>query len=113
MPPAFTGWPPYTFTPRRLALLSRPFLVDPPPFLCAASICRGPGASRAGLGLACCCSLEPHLKLLCVEFRDMPCNAEHSMMLGRALRTSGKTYSKLCYTLQRIVKLRGLLRGRA
>ena len=60
--------------------------------MCAASICSGPGASRAGLGLACCCSLEPHLKLLCVEFRDMPCNTAHSMMLGLALHTSQKTY---------------------
>ncbi len=30
MPPAFTRWPPYTFTPRRCALLSLPFFVDPP-----------------------------------------------------------------------------------
>ena len=30
MPPAFIRWPPYTFTPRRCALLSRPFFVEPP-----------------------------------------------------------------------------------
>src|SRR4051812_43455345 len=33
--PALTSWPPYRFTPRRWALLSRPFLLDPRPFLCA------------------------------------------------------------------------------
>lgn len=38
MPPAFTGCPPYTLTPRRLLSESRPFLVEPAPFLCAASM---------------------------------------------------------------------------
>src|SRR5207248_2815561 len=33
--PAVTAWPPNAFTPRRLASESRPFLVVPPPFLCA------------------------------------------------------------------------------
>lgn len=37
MPPAFTSCPPYTLTPLRLELESRPFLVEPAPFLCAAS----------------------------------------------------------------------------
>src|SRR4051794_18745783 len=33
--PAPTTWPPKRFTPRRWALLSRPFLLEPRPFLCA------------------------------------------------------------------------------
>src|SRR5438874_4278140 len=35
IPPAGTNCPPYTFTPRYCGLLSRPFLLEPPPFLCA------------------------------------------------------------------------------
>ncbi len=46
MPPAPIGCPPYTFTPRRLELESRPFFVDPAPFLCAASM-RGMKLGRA------------------------------------------------------------------
>ena len=46
MPPAPIGCPPYTFTPRRLELESRPFFVEPAPFLCAASI-RGLKQGRA------------------------------------------------------------------
>lgn len=46
MPPAPIGCPPYTFTPRRLELESRPFFVDPAPFLCAASM-RGLKLGRA------------------------------------------------------------------
>lgn len=38
MPPAFTGWPPYTFTPLRFDSESLPFFVEPAPFLWAASI---------------------------------------------------------------------------
>lgn len=38
MPPALTGCPPNTFTPRRFDSESRPFLVEPAPFLWAASI---------------------------------------------------------------------------
>ena len=37
MPPAFTGWPPYTLTPLDFELESRPFLVEPAPFLWAFS----------------------------------------------------------------------------
>lgn len=37
MLPVITTSPPYFFTPRYCGLLSRPFLVDPVPFLCAAS----------------------------------------------------------------------------
>src|SRR5690349_24482974 len=35
MLPALTTSPPYRFTPSRWELLSRPFLVEPCPFLCA------------------------------------------------------------------------------
>ena len=52
MPPAPTDWPPYTFTPRRLDTESRPFFVDPAPFLCAASIGTTAGLKRAGAGRA-------------------------------------------------------------
>lgn len=48
MPPAFTGWPPYTLTPRRLDCESRPFLVLPAPFLCAASMVRGVATCGSG-----------------------------------------------------------------
>ena len=37
MLPVATGSPPYFLTPRYLGLESRPFLVEPVPFLCAAS----------------------------------------------------------------------------
>ena len=37
MLPVVTGSPPYFLTPRYLGLESRPFLVEPVPFLCAAS----------------------------------------------------------------------------
>lgn len=43
MLPALHGWSPYTLTPSRLELESRPFLVEPLPFLCAHSV-----TSRAG-----------------------------------------------------------------
>ena len=47
MPPAGTACPPYTLTPRLWLTESRPFLVEPAPFLCAASIVRGiVGATR-------------------------------------------------------------------
>src|SRR3954466_8520254 len=36
--PALTSWPPKRLTPRRCALLSRPFLVDAAPFLCATAV---------------------------------------------------------------------------
>lgn len=47
MPPGFTGWPPYTFTPRLWPLESRPFLVLPPPFLWAASMVAGTSGLQA------------------------------------------------------------------
>lgn len=40
MPPAFTGWPPKTLTPRLFATESRPFLVEPEPFFWAFSTTR-------------------------------------------------------------------------
>lgn len=46
MAPALIGWPPYCFTPRRLLFESRPFLVEPAPFLCAFS------TTSARLGMA-------------------------------------------------------------
>lgn len=52
MPPAPTGCPPYTFTPRRLDTESRPFFVEPAPFLCAASMGATAGLKRAGAGRA-------------------------------------------------------------
>src|SRR5271169_5858767 len=39
--PAFAVWPPYTFTPRRCPLLSRPLRVLPCPFLCAMTLRSG------------------------------------------------------------------------
>src|SRR5512142_1381452 len=40
MLPGITNSPPKRFTPRRLALLSRPLRLEPPPLLCA--ICQAP-----------------------------------------------------------------------
>jgi hypothetical protein len=51
MPPAFTGWPPYTFTPRRFDSESLPFFVEPAPFLCAASITKPLRGAHNGLQL--------------------------------------------------------------
>lgn len=51
MPPAFTGWPPNTFTPRRFDSESLPFFVEPAPFLCAASITRQLRGAQTGLQL--------------------------------------------------------------
>src|SRR3989304_3929680 len=46
--PGRTTWPSYRFTPRRFELLSRPFLLLLPAFLCAMSYsCAGPSASAA------------------------------------------------------------------
>lgn len=53
MPPALTGWPPYTLTPRLCPLESLPFLVLPPPFLCAASMVRGALAGHTQGAGAC------------------------------------------------------------
>jgi hypothetical protein len=50
MPPALTGCPPNTLMPRRLDSESRPFLVEPAPFLCAASITSPDVWTRAGWG---------------------------------------------------------------
>jgi len=47
MPPAFTGWPPYTFTPRRLALLSRPFCDGSGASACDVRLHRATGAACA------------------------------------------------------------------
>ena len=63
MPPARTGCPPYTLTPLLLDFESRPFFVDPPPFLCAASTEKGAGL--ATLPGCCSCSLCPQAKLPC------------------------------------------------
>src|SRR5579871_6055080 len=49
--PPLTAWPANVFTPRRLALESRPLRLDPSPFLCAilARLLRGLRAARGGL----------------------------------------------------------------
>ena len=39
MEPAFTDWPPNSFTLLYCGLLSRPFLEEPCPFLCAIANC--------------------------------------------------------------------------
>src|SRR5437764_10362839 len=44
--PAVTSWPANTFTPRRWAFESRPFLDEPSPFLCAILLLLG---GRLGL----------------------------------------------------------------
>jgi hypothetical protein len=51
MPPAFTGWPPYTLMPRRFDSESLPFFVEPAPFLCAASITKQLRGAQTGLQL--------------------------------------------------------------
>jgi hypothetical protein len=53
IPPALTGWPPYTFTPRDFAFESRPFLVDPAPFLCAFCTIKLPRAGNTLMGWGC------------------------------------------------------------
>ncbi len=73
IPPAFTGWPPYTLTPLRFDTESRPFLVDPAPFLCAASIIKGWGAMRGkdtGADKRVC------TRVLRPQLSCMPANAE-------------------------------------
>src|ERR1700754_2176726 len=51
MLPALMTWPPYIFTPRRLASESRPLRVLPPAFLCAMSsiLLLGYQAEKSGL----------------------------------------------------------------
>ena len=76
IPPALTGWPPQTFTPRRFETESLPFLVEPPPFLCAASITgeQGAGSLRAGRVLSLVpCKLLHRPPLWC---KDRPLKAE-------------------------------------
>lgn len=62
MPPAFTGCPPNTFTPRLFDSESRPFFVLPAPFLCAASIVSGARATTL-LRLKLLPASALHLKL--------------------------------------------------
>jgi hypothetical protein len=50
MPPAFTGWPPSTLQPRLLLCESRPFLVEPEPFLWAASTVKGTRGAALNTG---------------------------------------------------------------
>src|SRR5712691_6897523 len=47
--PAGTAWPANTLTPSRLDLESRPFLVEPPPFLCAMAVTQGSRRPVSGL----------------------------------------------------------------
>src|SRR5688572_12121500 len=72
MLPALTTSPPYFFTPRRCEFESRPFLVDPCPFLCAISLhADDVGYSNVGLRLAMSPALAFVLLGLIVERVDL------------------------------------------
>jgi hypothetical protein len=75
MPPAGTGWPPYTLTPLLLLTESLPFFVEPAPFLWAASMVSGVGAT---LDAALCWTACPPRK---AEFpRLSPLNELHNIV---------------------------------
>src|SRR5690606_6067037 len=73
MLPAVACWPPYSFTPSRLASESRPLRVEPPAFLCAMSLspqCLGRDAGDFDFGVPLTVALTLHVVLTTTELDD-------------------------------------------
>src|SRR5205085_6857969 len=84
--PAFTRSPPNTFTPRRFACESRPFLELPPAFLCAMSLTLN-DVVDADLGIR----LPMPLRLLVVL---APAQLEDLHLVAAAVAKHGRSYER-------------------
>ena len=69
--------------------------------------------SKLDLHLLSQCHSLPHVKCLSAKAADPHSTCLHNLPYAHLHHMARSTYSKLCYTLQHILKLRGLLRGRA